>query len=279
MSNFSVRRFDPAKKIPYASLFAPGISVVETLGFEFETRPSRPSIRTVLSGEVTYEASGMRHTLRAGEYVVIGTGFRLLGGTAKKSHTICFSCYTKDSPNKNRSWPKDLFIKVPQLKTHTKSIFEKLANATHHGQDTNIEPLFDIAMGEFTEQVDEFENIANSNPAKRSRTRNFTASKMLEVRGVIEQLCFTPLDLDELSIFCGISKFHLTRLFRQAFGTTPHQYHEQKRLSEAAAALRTSQKPIGDVAQMFGYADPAAFSRAFARVIGVTPSKIRQQAF
>ncbi len=93
----------------------------------------------------------------------------------------------------------------------------------------------------------------------------------LEADQELAQVC-----LDELAEVAGLSKYHFLRQFDRVVGMTPGAYLRMLRLCHAARMLRTSHKPILQIAQSVGFADHPSFSRAFARHMGMSPSEYRR---
>jgi AraC-like DNA-binding protein len=85
-----------------------------------------------------------------------------------------------------------------------------------------------------------------------------------------------PLRLAELARRIGWSEAHLHAMFRARLGTSPHQYLIQRRLRAARELLAATRQPIGDVAVACGFADAAAFCRAFRRAMRTTPAAYRR---
>ena len=75
----------------------------------------------------------------------------------------------------------------------------------------------------------------------------------------------------------GMSREHLSRLFRHHFGMTYHDYVLHKRLEAARQLLARSKKEanILEIALAVGFRSHAHFSRVFRKVEGVTPSQYR----
>jgi AraC-like DNA-binding protein len=78
-------------------------------------------------------------------------------------------------------------------------------------------------------------------------------------------------DLRALARLAGLSPHHLLRVFRRAFGETPHEYVTRVRLDRAKAALRKG-KSVTDACFDVGFSSLGSFSRLFARHVGVAPS-------
>jgi transcriptional regulator GlxA family with amidase domain len=85
------------------------------------------------------------------------------------------------------------------------------------------------------------------------------------------------LNLGELSALAAMSKYHFLRTFKHSSGVTPHQYILGRRLRAAAAALRTSEEPVAQVALDQGFGDLSTFNHSFRRIMGVTPTTYRSR--
>ena len=60
--------------------------------------------------------------------------------------------------------------------------------------------------------------------------------------------------------------------FAQVVGASPIGYLAAWRMSLAKAALVSAKAPLIEIAEMTGYASVSAFSTAFSRATGVSPS-------
>ena len=67
-----------------------------------------------------------------------------------------------------------------------------------------------------------------------------------------------------------MSRTRFAALFRSVVGTTPIDYLARWRMMIAQKMLRQG-KSIKAVASAVGYESPAALSRSFAKIIGVSP--------
>jgi AraC-like DNA-binding protein len=76
----------------------------------------------------------------------------------------------------------------------------------------------------------------------------------------------------ELVRRCGRSGDHLARRFAARYGLPPARYREERRMAAAQALVRGSALTVKEIAARVGYASHAAFTRAFVRACGETPS-------
>jgi len=87
-------------------------------------------------------------------------------------------------------------------------------------------------------------------------------------------------ELDELRVarLSGYPYAMFSRLFSMLTGTSLSEYLRERRLTEAALALRRSEARIIDIAIQYGYESADAFGAAFKKFHGATPTQIRQGA-
>lgn len=83
------------------------------------------------------------------------------------------------------------------------------------------------------------------------------------------------LGASDLARAAGLSRSALYARFTERLGVTPAAYLTRWRMSLARQALRT-EASIAEVAGSIGYASEAAFSRAFKREVGQSPSAWRR---
>jgi len=74
-----------------------------------------------------------------------------------------------------------------------------------------------------------------------------------------------------------LSRSAFAERFTQVLGEPPLTYLTRHRMRLATRHLGNSTLPVNQVAELVGYASEAAFSQAFKRAHGVSPSGWRQQ--
>lgn len=97
----------------------------------------------------------------------------------------------------------------------------------------------------------------------------------LQLRQVVEYVhehLTEELSLIDLAEPMNLSAFHFARLFKNSLGFSPHQYVLQNRVARAKKLIAVSTKPnLTDVGLQVGFYDQAHFTKAFKRVVGVSP--------
>ncbi len=82
---------------------------------------------------------------------------------------------------------------------------------------------------------------------------------------------------DELAARMHMSRFHFDRLVSAAAGEPPATLRRRVLLERAAYRLRTSESEVLAIALDAGYASHEAFTRAFRRAYGMSPSRWRHE--
>lgn len=105
-------------------------------------------------------------------------------------------------------------------------------------------------------------------------------SNMEELRDIKEYLDCNfrrVVSLEELVDQFNMSKYHLIRHFKRAFGMTPIQYHQLLRIEKVKEMIQYTNLSIGRIAEEFGFDSINTFSRAFKSLEGVPPSYYRKR--
>ncbi len=82
----------------------------------------------------------------------------------------------------------------------------------------------------------------------------------------------TDINIDQLALEFGVSKFHFHRIFKEQMGTNIYETIKSIRLQKASNLLITNRySTITEVASMCGYSSQTSFLRAFKDRFGQTP--------
>jgi transcriptional regulator GlxA family with amidase domain len=86
----------------------------------------------------------------------------------------------------------------------------------------------------------------------------------------------SDLSAEALAERASLSARHFSRRFKFVFGTTPADFVDELRLSEARQRLSLPEQTIDSVAYSVGFKSADAFRRAFERRYGLQPSNYRK---
>lgn len=86
------------------------------------------------------------------------------------------------------------------------------------------------------------------------------------------------ITLDDISSKLNLSKFYLSRIFKEVTGTTVMDYVMACRLNQVKYDLEMNlDKTLHEIAGDCGFESPAHFSRFFKKSLGMTPSEYRKR--
>ena len=95
--------------------------------------------------------------------------------------------------------------------------------------------------------------------------------KILDILRFLEANLAEDISIDDLAAQFFISKYHMMRRFREETGTSIHNYLSDKRLL-AARDLIQSGLSATDACFRCGFRSYSAFSRAYGKLFGATPT-------
>jgi AraC-like DNA-binding protein len=103
-------------------------------------------------------------------------------------------------------------------------------------------------------------------------------AELREIIRLVEQSLDEPgLDAGELASRACLSRFHFDRLASAALGEPPGAFRRRLLLERAAHRLVTTTETIIQIGAEAAYTSPDAFTRAFFRAYGTTPTGYRRQ--
>ena len=95
--------------------------------------------------------------------------------------------------------------------------------------------------------------------------------RIVQAKLFIDQHYGEPLDLSAIADEAYFSKYHFIRLFKSAYGRTPHHYLIKVRIDHAQRLL-SKDIPVGEVSVMVGFESSSSFAALFKKQTGMSPS-------
>lgn len=96
-----------------------------------------------------------------------------------------------------------------------------------------------------------------------------------KARAHVDARPFEPPRVAVLAKIAGTSESTLLRAFRKELGVTPAEYARDLRLAEAKLLLESGRYSASEVASRVGYGTLSAFTVAFTRTFGKSPSAVK----
>lgn len=126
----------------------------------------------------------------------------------------------------------------------------------------------------FADLIDDFEK---RNKIQRSQTIYYGNNVYLEQAiGYIKRCCSQGINVTDIAKEIGLSRAYLNQVFQKELGISVQKFLIDYRLHKAANCL-VNNGTVREAASKVGYDDPLAFSKAFKKKFGVSPSTYRTQ--
>ncbi|MEZ0601232.1 AraC family ligand binding domain-containing protein [Paraburkholderia sp. IW21] len=147
-----------------------------------------------------------------------------------------------------------------------KALFERLFAVSVEAQAVPDDLVREEALLELLGHV----LRAHATTHARSRLAHSTGP-IARARARIDDDPSSPLTLADLAADTGMSRFQLLRSFAHEMGLPPHAYRMQRRVV-LARRLIADGATLADAAAAAGFADQSHMTRAFVRLLGITPA-------
>jgi len=145
-------------------------------------------------------------------------------------------------------------------------------NAPRPGMDSIVERLAEILL------VQVLRTHLNEQKHPRGFLAALSDTRLMKAIRLIHADTGSDLGLDELAGAAGMSRSAFALHFKMVTGFSPHAYLIQWRMFRACELLRTNRLPLVEVADRVGYESEISFSRAFKKILNVTPAEYRRAA-
>ena len=98
----------------------------------------------------------------------------------------------------------------------------------------------------------------------------------LEAKQYIQENIYKNITVASVADALNITRNHFSKVFKESFHITPHEYINRLKLKNAESLLKTTNYRIYEIAELLNYPDIYTFSKAFKRVYHKTPLEFRK---
>lgn len=109
----------------------------------------------------------------------------------------------------------------------------------------------------------------------KTSTKKEILKRTFAGKDFMDQLYLQNPDVKSVARESNMSEFHFYRCFKQVFSVSPYQYMLSKRLEHAKFLLNDKDLLITEIASVCKFRDVFAFSKAFKKKYGFSPSKCK----
>lgn len=126
---------------------------------------------------------------------------------------------------------------------------------------------------QFEESIKQFLK-SNVKVNLKALKKNDNEIVMEAVNYIIEHLD-EPFNLDIISDYVHISKYHFLRLFKTQMGTAPYQFYLQGKVKKIKQGLLNKQNPA-NMAYDLNFTDQSHLCNTFKKYVGLTPAQFKK---
>lgn len=235
------------------------------------------SIKLVLEGEEIHEVDGRPHIVGPGQMLIVDRGAEYRAMLRRNVTTRGFCLYLpgqlSDIAGEEEA---PLLGRALVLSTEASplgALLRRHAKRFHRNPDpAAVEPVMKEVRAALNDALVASAQSMARIDAKKLSTRQEVMNRLEIARAHLHGHLDRNMPLHELAGVAGLSGFHLVRYFSAAFGLPPARYHRKLRLENAARMLTRHSASATEAADRAGYGDLSAFTHAFTRQFGMSPS-------
>mgnify|MGYP002785607626 CR=1 FL=1 len=256
--------------------------------FEGSTHFNQIAAKFVVSGAETYVINGKKFLVKQGEYVIGNNNQYSEVHINQQTVGLCIDIAPEiiteitdsifDTTDFRNFILSDKFLinKYKAQHTHLGHQLNKLSRLLLVENQNSLlshELFYSIGESIVRDQSLIFEQFSKLR-YKKQLVNETVFRNLLNAKTHIDDNFLKVITITELTQLACMSKYDFIRRFKSAFLVTPFQYLIKKRLLHAKLLLLQGEK-VSQVALLTGFADTAAFSKAFKNQFGCAPSQIK----
>ncbi len=229
----------------------------------------------VIEGVIYVTEEGTDYEVREGELLFLKSGCRHFGKKEVPRGTRWYYCHffyeEEKAPPFLSKEASFLSVCLPKkLEGLRESEIErKLADLTAFARSDNRRKNWEINGRFFSvlEEIAFYNENGNDNIRLSDKIADFLKEHLTEN--------FSAKELEKKFF---LSYKHMAAVFKRETQTTLFQYHQKARMDESCRLLKSTVRPVGEIARSLGYQDMLYFSRCFRQFTGMSPVAYRKSA-
>jgi AraC family transcriptional regulator len=221
------------------------------------------SIKSVRKGSAWYETPDGRYLVTPDTFLILNEGqhYAMEVDAAWNTETFC-------------PFFQPGFVRAGEFPERLYPMRGAVADALRSFGSVPLEDTFyDLADGLVGLRCD-VRRESQSFPGLRAATREEMYRRLYRARDFLYCCYREPVSVADAARIAAMSPFHFQRMFKNAFGLSPMQFVQRRRLDIAHQLLTTGEE-VTSVCLAVGFESLGSFSALFKREFGVPPSKVR----
>jgi AraC-like DNA-binding protein len=105
-----------------------------------------------------------------------------------------------------------------------------------------------------------------------------TYRSLAQAREFMRHAYRRPVSLPDVAAQANLSPYHFLRVYKRAYGETPHEFLTRLRIERAKTLLARGSHNVTEACFEVGFSSLGSFSNLFADRVGLSPSEYRRYA-
>lgn len=164
---------------------------------------------------------------------------------------------------------------MPDIHKELSSLIYAITNEYKSTQPFKEAAAYSMLIQFFTTLGRNHMNTMDNNLRIKNQKHHEYVDLFLNVCNYINDHCTENIDFDDIAKIAGFSKYHFSRLFKQAMNVTWYEYLIKRRIMQAEQLLIEPGLTIVQVAMKSGFNSLATFNRVFKAKNHCTPKEYR----
>jgi len=240
---------------------------------EFHAHAEEWQVEFLLAGPIKYEVEQAVYRLGMGGLIIIPPGreHRQESAASARSYLLKFVHATAHEWIDGRT--------VVRLAARERARAEALLadlTAEHDGRSEGREVMIRALLDQFLLWAKRW---ATRQRAHEESGRSAEAAERVRlVADMLRRRHTERFTIAELAREAHLSRSRFMELFREEFGTSPGEFHRRVQMEKAVELAKHTGMTWEQIARHLGFDDPSYFSRAFKKVMGMSPSNFVARA-
>ena len=230
----------------------------------------------VIKGSASIECNGTSHSMKKGDVLVIAPCNPYIPETNENdTEFVCIDFALKDEDLfKNALSLNDIVYFVNVLsQRHFDHLYyiNKAIEAKHPGSFVLIKNTLENIFVLLFKLIEEKPHMVKLKIEKSNKEKLF-----LECVDYIEKNLDKQVGVSDIASYLNYSENYIYKVFKEVLNVSCKSFIIDYKLAKALHELKTTKKPINQIADELGFANIYYFSNAFKNKFGSSPSSIRK---
>jgi len=223
------------------------------------------SIKTVRRGEAWYETPQGRYRVTPDTFLILNEGQRYSMEVDAASNTETFCPFFQPG-----------FVRASEFYERLHPMDGRVGQVMRSIGSVPLDDSFYNLADALIELRGDTQRETRSFPGLRAATREEMYRRLYRARDFLYSCYAQRLTVVDAANIAAVSHFHFQRMFKSAFGISPMQFLQRRRLEVARDLLASTDDDVTSICLSVGFESLGSFSALFKRRFGVPPSQIRR---